>query len=178
MKRRTGVKRQTAPAPTPSWEIENASDFRNLPKSARNAWAAFLVAYKVVLDEIAIDTAARGPITLPEFEILLYIAASPGERIRYLTLMKRTLLSASQVSRRISALIDRGYVLKVVDEADKRAAFAMLTDAGREAFAEAQAPFLSSLRRNFFARIPPQELDAFTAILVRLANDENFPPPG
>lgn len=169
MKRRVGVKRLT-PVPGRDAEIEAATDFGQLPSVARQAWYEFLRAYKVVLDEISLDVVSNGPITLPEFEILLYISNAAEGRLAFSDLKSRTLLSASQVSRRISALIERGYVSKVMDEADKRASFAVLTDAGRNAYLAALPPFMSSLRRNFFDRIPPGELERFTAIVISLVN--------
>lgn len=161
------------PEPTDQ-ALEDVGHYNDLPLDVQYAWGLFLKAYKVVLETVDRETVAAGPISVAEFELMLYVEMAGG-RIRFVNLSKLSLLSASQISRRVAALQDKGYLLREATDSDRRATFAVLTDAGREAFAAAQRPFLASLRHNFIDKIPRDRLADFSAVLAGMIDDPDFP---
>ena len=157
-----------------AWDAYGVDHYMDLPQDVQDTWGLFLKAYKVVIETVDRQTVQSGPISLAEFELLLYVEWAGG-RIRFNSLSKLTLLSAAQISRRVASLQDKGYVLRIATDQDRRATFAVMTDAGRQAFAEAQAPFLAALRANFLSRINPGQMGAFREVLASLVNDPIYP---
>lgn len=147
--------------------------FRELPPGIQEGWGLFLKAYKVVLETVDRETRKGGPISLAEFELLLYIEAAGG-RIRYINLAKLSLLSEAQISRRVSLLQDKGYLRREATDQDRRATYAVITEQGGKALRDAQRPFLDSLEKNFMQRIPEEKLAIFNEVLASLVNDPRF----
>lgn len=170
----TSEKPRNAAEPDDAWDVYGVDHYLDLPQDVQDTWGLFLKAYKVVIETVDRQTVQNGPISLAEFELMLYVEWAGG-RIRFNTLSKVTLLSAAQISRRVSSLQDKGFLLRISTDQDRRATYAVMTDAGRHAFAEAQAPFLAALRTNFLKRVPPEKMTVFREVLASLVNDPVFP---
>lgn len=170
----TSERPRAAAGPDDVWDVYDVDHYVDLPQEAQDTWGLFLKAYKVVIETVDRQTVQNGPISLAEFELMLYVEWAGG-RIRFNTLSKVTLLSAAQISRRVASLQDKGYLLRIATDQDRRATYAVMTDAGRHAFAEAQAPFLAALRVNFLKRVPPEKMTVFREVLASLVNDPVFP---
>lgn len=74
----------------------------------------------------------------------------------------------SVVSRQVSMLVDRGFVERAVDVADRRVYHLRLTDAGRDVHAQAVADIQARAEIGF-AGWSPADLDQATALIRRLA---------
>lgn len=170
----TSERPKAAPQSQSVWDVYDVDRYVDLPQEAQDTWGFFLKAYKVVIETVDRQTVQNGPISLAEFELMLYVEWAGG-RIRFNTLSKVTLLSAAQISRRVASLQDKGYLLRIATDQDRRATYAVMTDAGRHAFAEAQEPFLAALRVNFLKRVPPEKMAVFREVLASLVNDPVFP---
>lgn len=157
-----------------AWDGCEAERFFDAPEALQSAWSHFLKAHKVVVETVDRQLARRAGMSLPELELMLGVDAAGG-RIRFVTLSKVNLLSPAQVSRRVASLQDKGYLLRIATDQDRRATFAVMTEAGRRALAKAQPPFLAALNSAFISRIPPEKFDAFREVLESLVNDPSFP---
>lgn len=162
------------PPETSGLKAAELDHYLQLPLPIQWAWARFLKAYKVVLDTIDRETLAGGPMSVAEFELMLYVQISGG-RIRFINLAKLSLLSQAQISRRVASLQAKGYLLREATDSDRRATFAVMTEAGAAAFEASQRPFLAALQRNFIDRISPEKLEAFSEVLAGLTDDPDFP---
>ncbi len=84
-------------------------------------------------------------LSLTEYEVLRRLADSPEGHRRIQELAEEIHLSQSALSRLVQRLEDDGYVCRNVCDHDRRGVFACVTDAGREAQAEALPTHVSVL---------------------------------
>lgn len=155
----------------PAAEVEHAASarsFRDLPPAAQRAWGGFLKAYRSVTETVNRQMVAAGPLSLADYELLLYIDGAGGE-LRFVDLARRTLLSESRISRRIDGLEGRGQVVRRRAEDDGRATFAVMTEKGRADFEASHAALIKALEDNFLSFIPADKLDDFSALIGDIA---------
>ncbi|WP_091741929.1 MarR family winged helix-turn-helix transcriptional regulator [Phenylobacterium immobile] len=155
-------------AATPTEATAAPRHFRDLPQPAQRAWGGFLKAYRAVSESINRQMVAAGPLSLADYELMLYIDNAGGE-LRFVDLARRTLLSESRISRRIDGLEGRGQVVRRRAEDDGRATFAVMTDKGRADFEASHAALLTALEDNFLSFIPADKLDDFAALIGDIA---------
>lgn len=167
----TASANDAAPAPAPAESAATASApkrFRDLPQPAQRAWGGFLKAYRAVSESVNRQMVAAGPLSLADYELMLYIDNAGGE-LRFVDLARRTLLSESRISRRIDGLEGRGQVARRRAEDDGRATFAVMTAKGKADFEASHAALLTALEDNFLSFIPADELDDFAALIGDIA---------
>jgi MarR family 2-MHQ and catechol resistance regulon transcriptional repressor len=108
-----------------------------------------------------------GP-SAPWFEVMIRLARSPGGRLRMSDLAAQTSLTPSGLTRAIDRLVELRLVTRETCAADRRGAFAALTERGREAMDEVlpkHESFLSDLLAGVFE---PEEEEILVALLRRL----------
>jgi DNA-binding MarR family transcriptional regulator len=80
-------------------------------------------------------------------------------------------LSASGLTRRLDGLVDQGFVTRQPSADDRRAAFAVLTDAGLAKLREAAPDHVAGVRRHLFDHLTKAQVrqlgDAFAAVRER-----------
>lgn len=84
-------------------------------------------------------------LSLSEYEVLRRLADAPEGHRRIQELAEEIHLSQSALSRLVQRLEDDGYVNRAVCDFDRRGVFACVTDAGRNAQAEAHPTHASVL---------------------------------
>lgn len=139
-------------------------------------WVHFLRAYKVVTERVAQDLAEKKLPTLIEYSVLYWLVHAPDGRVRLVDLSKGVLVSKSRVTRLMNSLVEQGYVRREQAYADKRVTYAILTDEGRKAFAEATPAFTIAFNRYFASLVAGHEGD-ITRILEPLATQLEPMPP-
>lgn len=129
------------------------------------AWSAFLRAHAVVVP--AIDDELRRVTGLPLswYDVLLELNAAPRRRLRMQDLGERAVISRTRVSRVVDELVVAGYVRREPNPDDKRSSFAALTDDGRRVFRRAAPRYLDAVRRQFSARLSPEQLRVMSKAL-------------
>ncbi len=100
-----------------------------------------------------------------DFETLLRLGRSPGERLRMTDLAAQTGLSTSGVTRVVDRLERDGLVTRVACTADRRASYAALTDAGRERLTAVLPLHLADIQRCFTGLLADEQLEAFLEAL-------------
>ena len=86
------------------------------------AWQAVLRAQNRALRAIEQDLHDQGLIPLSWYDVLLELNAAPGRQLRMQDLAARVVLSRTRVSRLVSELERVGYIERVPDPDDVRAA--------------------------------------------------------
>lgn len=135
---------------------------------ARDAWQAFLRAYKVVKEKLDDALRASLPLTIAELDVLWVVHEVGGGRLRYIDLAKKVQLSQSRVSRQVVTLEEKGYLTREATASDRRATYAVITDLGRHILAEADEPLWRAWHEHFLHHIRPEELGTFTRIMEDL----------
>jgi DNA-binding MarR family transcriptional regulator len=84
-------------------------------------------------------------LSLTEYEVLRRLSEAPEGHRRIQELGEEIHLSQSALSRLVQRLEDDGYASRKICDHDRRGVFACVTDAGREAYAEAHPTHVSVL---------------------------------
>jgi DNA-binding MarR family transcriptional regulator len=122
------------------------------------AWRALLLAQNAVLRAIEADLQRAGMVPLTWYDVLLELNAAEGRRLRMQELAARTVLSRTRVSRLVDEMAAARLVRREPDPDDGRAAFAVLTPAGRQALRRAAPCYLAGIRRYFTDHLDDDEV--------------------
>jgi len=109
-----------------------------------------------------------------EFDVLLRLARSPGERLRMTDLATQTALSTSGVTRVVDRLENRGLVRRESCASDRRGAYAALTGPGRDLLAGVVRAHVRDIDRWFTGLLEAGQLDALLGAL-RILRDQVRP---
>ncbi|MET9958984.1 MarR family transcriptional regulator [Streptomyces sp. NPDC006326] len=111
--------------------------------------------------------ARRHDLPLSWFEVMLWLNFQQ-EPVAASELGAMTLLSRSQVSRVVDSLRGRGLVERIPSPTDARSVGIALTEAGRRAFAEADATRREALAEVFDDVLDDADIDCLEAIWAKL----------
>jgi DNA-binding MarR family transcriptional regulator len=112
---------------------------------------------------------------LPEqwFEVLLRLGRSPGGELRMSDLAAQVALSPSGLTRAVDRLERAGLVRRASCPSDRRGAYAVITDQGREVLEAALPRHLADIEEHFTGLLTPEELSALTGALRKLRDHLN-----
>jgi DNA-binding MarR family transcriptional regulator len=133
-------------------------------------WPTFLRAYSAALRAIEADVRRRGAVPLSWYDVLLEINASDGRRLRMQDVAARVVLSRTRVSRLVDEMVAAGLVRKDHDDGDRRAVWAAITDAGREALRQTAPVYLDGIERHFLAYLDEPERAYVRAALAKIVD--------
>jgi len=103
-----------------------------------------------------------------EFEALLRLARTPGQRLRMSDLADQLRLSTSGLTRLVDRLEGRGLLTREACPSDRRGFFAVITPAGHTLVDDAVQGHLVLVEQWFTGLLEPAELDALTAALRKI----------
>ncbi|UGT71704.1 MarR family transcriptional regulator [Nocardia gipuzkoensis] len=109
-----------------------------------------------------------------DLNALMRLSRSPGRRLRMSELAVQTALSTSGVTRLVDRLARGGLVERELDTADRRSAYAVLTDAGAARLAQVLPDYLAAVDRWFVGLLTPAQLAALSEAL-RIVRDTANP---
>ncbi len=132
------------------------------------AWRSLLLAQNAVLRAIEADLQRAGLVPLTWYDVLLELNAGEGRRLRMQELAARTVLSRTRVSRLVEEMARAGLVRREPDPSDGRAAFAVLTPAGRQALRRAAPCYLAGIRRYFTDHLDADEVRQVAGALEKV----------
>lgn len=113
-------------------------------------------------------------ISAQNFEILMRLARSPGQRLRMCDLAAQSAMSPSGLTRAVDRLVDAGYVTREHCPEDRRVAWAQLTPPGLDRIEEAVPIALEQLEARFFAPLDDPQRAQFD-VLLRAVRDHVRP---
>ncbi|WP_433436271.1 MarR family winged helix-turn-helix transcriptional regulator [Nonomuraea sp. CA-141351] len=103
-----------------------------------------------------------------DFETVIRLARSPGQRLRMSDLAAQTELSTSGVTRVVDRLEREGLVTRQACASDRRASYAVLTEAGRARLESVVPQHLKDIEDWFTGLLSADELEAFLATLRKI----------
>ena len=110
-------------------------------------------------------------ITPEEFSILSRLWEE--DRISQTELVEKTLKDKTRVTRLLSGLIDKSYVKKEIDEADRRNYIVYLTEEGK-ALKTSIIPIVMKLMKQAAEGIEQEDIDATKRVLGKVFKNLNF----
>jgi MarR family 2-MHQ and catechol resistance regulon transcriptional repressor len=93
-----------------------------------------------------------------EFEVLMRLARSPGNRLRMTDLAGQTSLSTSGVTRVVDRMDRDGLVGRQACPSDRRSSYAVITDAGLAKLDEVLPGHLALVQQWFIGQLTPEQL--------------------
>ncbi|MEQ4720180.1 MarR family transcriptional regulator [Nonomuraea sp. B19D2] len=103
-----------------------------------------------------------------DFETVIRLARSPGQRLRMSDLAAQTELSTSGVTRVVDRLEREGLVTRQACASDRRASYAALTEAGRARLESVLPQHLNDIEEWFTGLLDAEELETFLGTLRKI----------
>ena len=128
-----------------------------------------LGAHAALTRELDAELRAQYGLPLSSYEVLLFLATSPGGAMRMSELASGVLLSRSGLTRLVDRLVRAGLVERRECEDDARGLLAVVTGEGRELFARARGTHLAGVRRLFLDRYSVEEQKTLGRLFERLS---------
>jgi DNA-binding MarR family transcriptional regulator len=122
------------------------------------AWRGMLRVHAALVRELDAELDAVHDLPLSSYDVLIYLQAAPGRRLRMAELADSVLLSRSGVTRLVDRLEREGLIVRDTCTSDGRGCFAVLTDAGEEMLARARPTHLAGVRERFLQHFSDDEL--------------------
>lgn len=132
------------------------------------AWRAFLNAHAAVIDRIERELAQAGVLPLGSYDILVALLEAPGHRLRLHELASHIVLSRSSLTRAADRLEADGLLARERVASDRRGAYAVLTDRGREALRQAWPVYARGIAAHFARYLSGEEVHTLTEALGRI----------
>ena len=114
--------------------------------------------------------------SLADLDVLIQLAAAPGHQLRMSELADTVLLSRSGMTRRIDRLEAAGFVRRHECAADRRGAYAGITDAGLDRLRGSRPTHLRGIEEHFVSRLTEDELTAIRNALTKLIPPDDRRP--
>ena len=132
------------------------------------AWSLLLRTHAALVPRLSRTLEVAQGLPLSWYDVLLELNTAPGRRLRMQELGNRVVLSRSQASRVVDELARAGLACREPDPADRRATYAVLTDAGRAALRAAAPVYLAGIDEHFTRHLTDEELSVLRQGLTRV----------
>ncbi len=116
----------------------------------------------------AIERAVAPALTIPQFSVLMELAAAPSGRLSLCEVGRRCLKSPPNITSIVDRLESAGLVRRIRDDSDRRVVLAEITDSGWEAL-DLAAPRVFAAEREALEGLAPTERAALSGLLDRVA---------
>lgn len=167
---------RTADAAGPRDEPATAGDatgdgVRWLTAAEQRVWRNYLDGTQLLWARLtdALDDVEGSDLSMPEYEILVRLSESPDRAQRMSELADGVVHSRSRLIHTVARMESRGLVRRESCPGDRRGVLAVLTDEGHAALAHAAAQHVTSVRRDLFDHLDPDDLAALGRIMATLA---------
>jgi DNA-binding MarR family transcriptional regulator len=122
------------------------------------AWRGLLRVHAALVRELDAELDAAHDLPLSSYDVLIYLQAAPGKRLRMAELADSVLLSRSGVTRLVDRLEREGLIVRDTCTSDGRGLYAVLTDEGEAMLARARPTHLAGVRERFLRHFSEDEL--------------------
>lgn len=140
-----------------------------LDETEMGAWRSLVRAHARLMARLDEELQTGHGLSLGEYEVLAHLSEGPPTGLRMAELADRLSISRSGMTRRLDALVARGWVKRCVCPSDKRGTMALLTSAGRAALRAASPTHLAGVREHLIDRLTRNQLKALGQALDPVA---------
>jgi DNA-binding MarR family transcriptional regulator len=133
---------------------------RWLDEREERAWRSLQLMQMRLDGALARQLARDSGLSYPDYTVLVALTGSSEGRMRLFELARLLGWEKSRVSHHIARMAERGLVAKDRCGSDRRGAFVLVTEVGRQEIEAAAPGHLEIVRRLFVDRLTPQQLDA------------------
>jgi len=122
------------------------------------AWRGMLRVHSALVKQLDAELSSAHRLPLSSYEVLLNLEAAPGQKRRMAELADSVLLSRSGMTRLVDRLEKDGLLRRDTCTDDGRGAYAVLTEKGAAALADARNTHLDGVREKFLKQFDEGEL--------------------
>ena len=148
--------------PSPTTQI------RELTATELGAWRGLLRVHAALVRDLDAELLAKIDLPLSSYDVLIYLQAAPGKKLRMAELADSVLLSRSGVTRLVDRLEREGLIMRETCESDGRGSFAVLTDDGEQLLGRARPTHLAGVRERFLRHFSDAELKTLAGYWERV----------
>lgn len=142
-----------------------------LSAAEERAWLDFLEIHATLVHKLDRQLTSEHQLPMRTFDLLMRIAHADDGVISVSELSEQVAISASQVSRLLIDLEQRGLVDRRPNAQDARSTCAAITERGTQTLANAAPTYLTTLREAFFDRLAPEHVEQLGATWRRILDD-------
>ncbi len=151
------------------------TEVRWLDERELRAWRALQFMQLRLAGRLAADLAATSDLSYADYLVLVALSDRADYRARPFQLAEVLGWEKSRLSHQVGRMTGRGLVKKERCDGDRRGAFVVTTELGRQAIEAAAPHHVAMVRRLFIDPLTPGELDAISTaaekVLVALDAD-------
>jgi DNA-binding MarR family transcriptional regulator len=136
------------------------TDVRWLNEREERAWRALQFMQMRLEARLARQMTTDSRLSYPDYVVLVALTDDPDGRLRLFELGEELGWEKSRLSHHVARMADRGLVKKEKCDSDRRGAYVVITDRGRDEIASAAPGHVDAVRRLFIDRLTPDQLDA------------------
>ena len=133
------------------------------------AWRELLRVHATLTRELDEELRRSHGLPLSSYDVLIYLRAAPGRRLRMAELADSVLLSRSGMTRLVDRLEREGLIVRDVCESDGRGSFAVLTEEGERVLSRARPTHLDGVRERFLRHFSAGELETLAGFWERVS---------
>jgi len=138
-----------------------------LTPTEMKAWLGFITSSADLVRAIEKDLEPFG-LDGGDYQLLAMLSDAADHRMKMCDLASVLRLSRSGLTRRMEGVVKAKYVARVRDEADGRAAFALLTPKGFDLLKRAAPVHLKSVRRLMIDQLTDTEVQAMGSAFAKI----------
>lgn len=132
------------------------------------AWGGLLSTHARLSKQLEENLRRTAGLSHAEYEVLLRLFSEDDGRLRIQALAAQSILTHSGTSRLVDRLEGAGLVERAGAEEDRRGAYAVLTEKGRDHFEQAARQHSAVVRELFLDHFSPAELETMGTFWARL----------
>ncbi len=132
------------------------------------AWRNFLTAHANLIDLIDRELTAADRLPLHWYDVLIELVEAPENRLRMHELAQKVVLSRSGLTRLVDKLEAAGLLRRQTAPDDRRGAFAVLTDKGKDAVRKSWPVYSKGIAKYFASRISEEEAQIIREVFARI----------
>jgi len=144
-----------------------------LQGAALEAWRGYLLSHAPIMRALEADLVHQHGLSARDYEVLLFLAQAPEQRLAMSELADRTMLTRSGITRLVDGLQRSGLVRRVSCASDARIAYATLTEAGLQKLRAAGRTHAESVHEVFLQHFSEDEIEELGRLLGRLPGSPN-----
>ncbi|MEU6825233.1 MarR family winged helix-turn-helix transcriptional regulator [Streptomyces atriruber] len=139
-----------------------------LTAEEQHAWRSFVRLNERLIGRLSHLLQTESGLASADYAVLVNLTDVPEGRQRYQDLARALEWEKSRMSHHIARMIRRGLVVREDCPEDGRGAFAVITEAGREALATAAPLHVQAVRSLFLEHLTAAEMRTLAEVSVRV----------
>jgi DNA-binding MarR family transcriptional regulator len=128
------------------------------------SWRAYLDMTAKLNAQLNREMQEQSGISIADFSVLVQLSEHVDARMRVLELARALGWEKSRLSHQLNRMQQRGLVERSSCDEDRRGAFVVLTERGRETVESAAPQHVESVRRYLFDQLTPDQVEALGTI--------------